>query len=124
MNEGKQRHGCLTTWLVLMIIANSLTAVMYLFASDAIRKNLPNAPVWVFPILAVGGIFNVVCAIALFRWKKWGFFGFVATTILAFIFNLMIGLNIVQVILGLVGLAIMYWVLQIGKEKKGWTQLE
>lgn len=124
MNEMKQRHGCLTAFLILMIIANSVTTILYLFASDTIGKNLPNAPAWVFPVLAVGGIFNVVCAIALFQWKKWGFFGFVATSILAFTVNLMIGLNIVQVLSGFVGVAILYWALQIGKENKGWAHLE
>ena len=72
----------------------------------------------------MGGILNIVCAVALFQWKKWGFFGFVATSILALGLNLTIGLNIFQVILGLAGIAILYGVLQIGNERKGWTQLE
>ncbi len=29
MATQKQRHGCLTTWLILMIIANSMTTLMY-----------------------------------------------------------------------------------------------
>lgn len=124
MSEGKQRHGCLTAWLVLMIIANSGTALMYLFGSAVIRQNLPSAPDWAFPILSIVGIVNVVCSIALFRWQKWGFFGFIATTAAAFVINLMLGLNILQLLTGLVGIAILYGVLQIGKEKKGWTQLE
>jgi hypothetical protein len=97
---------------------------MYLFGSAAIRQNVPSAPGWAFPVLAIGGIVNVVCAIALFQWKKWGFFGFIATAAVAFVVNLMIGINILQALLGLVGIAVLYWVLQMGKEKKGWTQLE
>ncbi len=124
MSEGKQRHGCFTAWLVLMIVVNSLTALMFLFGSAAIRQNLPNAPAWTFPVLAVGCIINVVCSIALFQWKKWGFFGCIASSILAFVVNLAIGLNIIQALLGLFGVAILYGVLQIGKEKKGWNQLE
>jgi hypothetical protein len=38
--------------------------------------------------------------------------------------NLTIGVNIAQGILGLAGVAILYGVLHIGNEKKGWTQLE
>jgi hypothetical protein len=124
MNDGKQRHGCLTSFLVLMIVANSIVATMYLFGSAAIRQSFPSAPGWAFTVLAIGGIVNVVCAIALFQWKKWGFFGFIATTAMAFVVNLIIGVNILQALLGLVGFAILYWVLQMGKEKKGWTQLE
>jgi len=124
MSEGKQRHGCLAAWLVLMIIVNAATALFYLVGSAAIKQNFPSAPVWAFPVLAVVCIANVVCAVALFRWKKWGFFGFIGTSIIAFIVNLMVGVNIVQASFGLVGFAILYGVLQIGNERKGWTQLD
>lgn len=124
MPEAKQRHGCLTAYLVAMIVLNSITALIYIFGTDFIKKGVPNAPTWTLPVLAVGGILNVVFAVALFRWKKWGFFGFVAMSILALCVNLTIGLNIFQIILGLAGIAILYGVLQIGNENKGWTQLE
>ncbi len=124
MGDAKQRHGCLTAWLVLMIIANSLVALMYLFASRAIMQKWPNAPVWAWPLLTVLSLGNVVCSVALFQWKKWGFFGFVGTSILTLVVNLTIGVKIAQALLGVLGAAILYGVLQIGKEKKGWTQLE
>lgn len=124
MNEGKQRHGCLTAWLILMIIVNAATALFYLLGSAAIKQNFPSAPVWTFPVLAVVGIANVVCAVALFQWKKWGFFGFIATSIIAFVVNLTVGVNIVQASIGLVGVALLYGVLQIGKERNGWLQLD
>jgi hypothetical protein len=123
MSDGKQRHGCLTAWLVLMIIANA-AAALYLLGSAAIRQNFPSAPAWAFPVLAVMVIANVVCAIALFQWKKWGFFGFLVTSAVTFVVNLMVGLNILQAILGFAGVATLYGVLQIGKERKGWTQLD
>ena len=107
-----------------MIIVNAATALMYLIGSSAISQNLPSAPGWVFPVLALMGIINVVCAVALLQWKKWGFFGFMGTSAIAFVINLIIGLNIVQDVLGLAGVAILYGVLQIGKERKGWTQLD
>ena len=124
MSDGKQRHGCLTAWLILMIIANSASVLIYLFGSSAMRHEFPSAPGWAFPVLAIVGIVNVICSIALFQWKKWGFSGFIATTVVTFAVNLIIGLNILQVLFGLIGIAILYGVLQIGKERKGWTQLE
>ena len=51
----KQRHGCLTAYLVFMIIANSATGLVYLLASEAIRTAMPNMPVWASPVLIVGG---------------------------------------------------------------------
>ena len=122
--EAKQRHWCLTTWLILMIIANSLTALVYLIASRTIKSNLPNTPDWAMPTLAVVCIANVAFSIVLFQWKKWGFFGLVATGILTLAINLTIGLGIGRALLGVLGVGALYAVLQIGKEKRGWTQLE
>lgn len=124
MTEGKQRHGCFTSYLVLMIITNSLSALLYLVASKVIMRYPPYVPLWVSWVLAVAGIVNVVCAIALFRWKKWGFFGFIGTSIIVAVVNLSVGLNILAVLLGLSGILVLFGVLQIGKERKGWTQLE
>ena len=72
MSEQKKRHGCLTAWLVLMLVANSEAVLIYTLGSAGVRQNYPNAPDWAFPVLEVIGIANVVCVVALFKWKKWG----------------------------------------------------
>jgi hypothetical protein len=107
-----------------MIVANSATALMYLLGSDAIRRTIPDAPGWAFPVLIVFLVFNLVCAIALFQWKKWGFWGFCVSSVVALIVNLVIGLGIGSALGGIIGLALTYGVLQIGKENKGWPQLD
>lgn len=119
----KHRHGCLTAYLVFMIVANSASALIYLLGSETIRRNVPNMPEWAFPVLIVMGIFNLVCAVALFRWKKWGFWGFVASAVVTFFLNLRIGLGLGSALFGLLGVAILYGVLHIGNENKGWSQL-
>ena len=120
----KKRHGCLLAWLILAIVGNAAIAVMYLFMGDMIKQGLPNAPDWVLPVLIVFSIFNLVCAIALFKWKKWGFWGFVGSTIAALMINMYIGVSVQQSLMGLLGIVILYIALQIGKENKGWTQLD
>jgi hypothetical protein len=122
--QQKQRHGCLTAILVVMIIANSASALMYLLGSGFIRQNSPNMPDWAFPVLIVGSLFNLACAIALFKWKKWGFWGLAASSAVVFFINLSIGLALGSAVLGLMGIFVLYGVLQIGQERKGWTQLE
>lgn len=124
MADVKKRHGCLTAWLISMIVANSATALMYLLGAETIRGSFPNAPGWAFPVLIVFSLFNLVCAIALFQWKKWGFWGFCGSSIVAVVVNLSIGLNPAFVFLGLLGVLLLYGVLHIGKENKGWPQLE
>lgn len=120
----KRRDGCLTAYLVFMIVANSATALLYLGGSEAIKRNSPNIPGWTFPVMVVMGSFNLVCAIALFKWKKWGFWGFVASAVVSFCINLYIGVGVGFALFGLLGVAILYGVLQLGKEKKAWPQLD
>ena len=125
----KQRHGCLTAWLVLAILGNSLLALLvaclyFLAGPEVIRRTAPNLPGWAFPFMIAAGIFNVLCAVALFRWKKWGFWGFVATTVLAFAINLYHGLTPTASSTGLLGIAILYGVLNVGKDRRGWDQLD
>ncbi len=123
MTQEKQRHGCLTAWLIFMMIGNSITALIYLLGSQVIKQTLPTIPNWAIPVLGVIAVFNLVCTIALFKWQKWGFWGFLGSTVTTFIINMSIGMGIGQSISGLVGIAILYGVLNIG-ENKGWSQLK
>lgn len=148
MAEAKNRHGCLMTWLVLIIIVNSLTTLSYLiytFGRGMISQVLQgqmlssqmlqiqmllDIPVWVFSLLIALSIFNIVCAIALLLWKKWGFWGFCATSVAMLVVNLSfvsrgIGPVLVSVLTGLLGVLVLFGVLHIGdKENKGWPQLK
>jgi hypothetical protein len=120
----KQRHGCLTAYLVLAIIANSATALLYLLGREAVKRSTPTLPDWAFPVLLVVCLFNLVCAIALFRWKKWGFWGLVASATATLGVNLAIGLGVWSAVGGILAVLILYGVLHIGKNNKGWPQLD
>jgi hypothetical protein len=120
----KQRHGCLTTYLIFMIIANSATAVLHVLLSDDIQQSYPKMPSWGLFAFVFGSLFNLTCAIALLRWKKWGLWGFSISASLVLVLNLMIGVSPVSALGGVLGIAILFGVLQIGKDKKGWPQLD
>jgi hypothetical protein len=124
MDGPKQRHGCLTAWLVLMIIGNGFTAVGTPLMAGAIQQATPNFPAWVVWPIALLALLNVVFAIALFNWQKWGFFGFLLTSLAAFGLNIYAGIGIPQAVLGLLGIVLLYGVLQIGGHRSGWSQLE
>jgi hypothetical protein len=119
----KQRHGCLTAWLTLMIILNSILSLVYL-ASAAGASSESRLPTFALLLLSAVGIANVACAIALFKWKKVGFYGFIGTSAVAFFINISIGLGIGPSLIGLVGIGLLYGVLQIGNEHAGWRQLD
>ena len=122
----RKRHGCLTAWLVLIIVCNSGALVMAYLprGNEAFRQIFG----WAFPVLIVLWLFTLVCAIALFQWKKWGFWGFCVSMVGGFVVELSAGGGGVGLITSLVGLigcvALFYGVLHIGKENKGWPQLD
>lgn len=115
----RARGGCLTAFLIAVMIINPLVAIMYLAMGSTITKNLPDAPGWAMPVLGIFCIVNFVSALALWRWKKWGFYGFVVSSIVALVVNIVIGLPAHQVIAGPVGVIILYALL-----RKVWDQLE
>lgn len=125
-NREKQRHGCVTAWLIFVIIVNSLVSILYLFAGEFIAKN---SEVFISEttILLLGllGLANVVCAILLFSWKKIGFWGFLITSVAALAINLNLGLSSGQTFGGLIGIAILYGILQIKKnDVSTWESLD
>lgn len=122
----KQRHGCVTAWLILMIFANSLSAVIYLFFSDLIIQVIPTeVPESMIIALGITGIFNVLFSVMLFQWRKIAFWGFVATSICSFLINLFNGLGFGQSLAGLFGVAILFAVLQIRKDNVStWENLK
>ncbi|NPA37348.1 MAG: hypothetical protein GXO47_10920 [Chlorobi bacterium] len=125
-NTTKQRHGCVTAWLILMIIVNSAIALLYLFAGDKVAQNFPGGiPKSILILLAVTGILNVVFAILLFKWKKIGFWGFLITGTITAIINFSLGLGVFQSLFGLTGIVILYGILQIKKDNvPAWENLE
>jgi hypothetical protein len=118
---GKQRHGCATAYLILMIVVNAVVGLQN-FRLGIGGNVAPAMPNWPFPVLGLFGVLNVVFAVALLRWKKWGFYGFVACAIVVAVINFMFtGLG---ALLGLTGVAVLYAVLQIGGKRSVWSQLE
>ncbi|MCD4669005.1 MAG: hypothetical protein K8S14_01020 [Actinomycetia bacterium] len=146
--EPKNRHGCLMAWLVWLIIVNSfmiLGGLISPFLLNWSRKIvpsmiIPDIPAWQQYVPIALAVINVVFVVAIILWKKWGFWGYCASSIAGLTVYLVTntgrtaaGINpafggIVPIVLGVVfsilGVLILFGVLHIGKEKKGWTQLK
>ena len=118
------RHGCLTTWLILMLVANAATAIVTPFSVAGMRNaGLQPSPIGI-GVIVICAIANIAFAIALFRWQKWGFYGFAVTTAIALITNLSLGVGIGRTVLGLIGIVLLYWVLNMGGTNKAWPYLK
>ncbi len=98
-----ERGGCLTVFLVLMMIANPIIGVLYLASGDTFKRALPGAPDWALPALGILALVNFGCAIGMWMWKKWGVFGSLVVAAIGFVMNLIIGVNPMQAFMGLGG---------------------
>ncbi|MBC8136254.1 MAG: hypothetical protein H8F28_10235 [Fibrella sp.] len=115
-----QRHGCLTAWLIFIMVVNGILAVATPFLGGIANSGLSAFDIG---FIMVGSLLNIVWAVALFKWFRWGFYGFVATTVVGIVVNLATGTPIAQSTSGLLGVSILYWMLQLGTPK-AWERLK
>lgn len=123
----KTRHGCVTAWLIFMLVANGFSALYNLIFSDIAAQSLPTG-VSTTIIFAIGllGIANVVFAAMLLQWKILGFYGFAASAVIGLVINYSIGIELSYCLLGLTGIAILFGILQIKGDDNisAWDHLE
>ena len=124
--ELRKRHGCVTAWLILMIILNSLVAILYLFGSEIVYKNstsnISETGVLILGIIATG---NLIFSVMLLKWKKWAFWGFTATSVITLSINVTNGHGVGTSLIGLIGVVVLYGILQIKKDEvSAWDNLE
>ncbi|HQA74726.1 hypothetical protein, partial [Flavobacterium sp.] len=76
-------------------------------------------------LLGILGFINLSFAIGLWYWKKWAFYGFALSGFLMFITNLNMGMDFVSSALGMVGVMLLFSILQMKQgETSGWDNLE
>jgi len=131
-----QRHGCLTAWLVVALIANTLclwyacdtiTKIIVYFSRKTVNSALVPALTHDRNILimtAICNVGNILAVIALFRWRKWGAYALYAIPVINLGFRMMAGeRNRIFVILP-IHMLLVYIVLNVGGEKKAWPRLK
>lgn len=113
-----RRGGCLTTWLILNLVANAILAGLYLLyflgASAAGPASTSIPPIY-FLLFALCGLVDVVGAALLLLWKKLGFFLILGAVVAGILVSFPAGLyqtNIVSVFAPLVGVAILYYLMK------------
>ena len=121
MANTKKRNGWLTAWLILIIIVNAVNLLVY--SSGAASQTLETLPGWFTAFAIILSVFNLICIIALFWWKRWGFWGLCASSVILFVVNISMG-EVGLAVASLLGLLILYGLLHAGDKDKGWPQLE
>lgn len=120
----KKRHGCLAVYLGFMMLVGLLGGATYLFAGSYVAVSNPEIPAGLRPVFGLANLLIAVAAMALWRWKKWGFWLFVAIASASALGNTYLTGSIITFLMAPLGVLIMYGVLHIGKERQGWKQLE
>jgi hypothetical protein len=121
----KERHGCVTAWLIFMIVTNSVVLLLNLTWKSLLDPSITDKMARTLVVAAVLNLANIGFAIALLRWKLWGFFGMVVTSVLAFILNLKAGFSPFQALPGLFGIVVLFAFLQMRRnEISAWDLME
>lgn len=116
-----QRHGCFTFLLILTFFGSTVSLLMYFFGSNPTRPTYPNVKYWYFIV----NILDIIFVLALWKWKKWGFWGTLIVCVLSFIINLIIGVKILYVFSSASGALILYGVLRLKTNGvRGWDKLK
>jgi len=99
---GPKAGGCLPIFLVTMLLMITSapaywTGVLYL--GDSGTGVPASRPV----LFVVVGVINLICAIGIWHWRRWGLVGFVVTPLSLFLLNARGTMNFVLVIYAVVG---------------------
>jgi hypothetical protein len=101
----KQHGAVLTGALVIMALHGIFAA--YLYSTGAPVTSRP----WIISLMVVHSLANIVAAVAIFYWKKWGLYVYAASTILALVLGL-ISIGVWSVFYMILPFVILGWILR------------
>jgi hypothetical protein len=107
-NASRERGGCLTVYLLLIVIGSvfslvsafSLNATLQQAAAQGIA--VPTIPSWYAPASILPVILSLVGAVGTWTWKKWGVYVLAASLVLSAVLAVLAG----QIVTGLIALVI------------------
>jgi hypothetical protein len=118
----RQMHGCLTIWLWMIIILNITGTIItvirpYQFADIVL-------PSWYLPVAGADTALVILFAVALLKWRSWGFWGLVAMEGVSVLIAIAESGDYTSIIGGLIGVTILVMLLNLGGEDKAWNHLK
>lgn len=104
----KKRGFGLGLFLILMMIANPLTAFSYFASADMMLELIPHASKTIIYFLGWLCVLNTVFAFAVWHWKKMAILGLYAIVLIIFLINLYLGFGVTGAAPGLIGAVILF----------------
>ncbi|MBD3287280.1 hypothetical protein GF337_00615 [candidate division KSB1 bacterium] len=117
MDKIIERSGCLTMFLITMIIGNSIVALLYLAAMENSSE-----PYWLFPALTALFFLNTTFAIAIALWFKWGIFAFILSNLIILLLSVSFVVRIVTPTLAVIEIIMLFGAVHWGDEQKSWLK--
>ena len=105
----KERGGWLSAWLIL-IIAHSIFAAFLILHLRA-QQNIPSSP-WFWLLLLALAVADIVAAIAIWNWKRWGFVLYAISTVVSIVVGLVLTGSQLIVFHDIIPLAILGYLLK------------
>jgi hypothetical protein len=102
--SGPTRGVWLTSVLLLLFLTNVILAFFYLMV--ALEQIVPSRNAHWAPTLLALATANVVVLVAIWNWRRWGYFGLFGTTTLVFCTNIAQGQTVRNAAIGILGLSL------------------
>jgi len=127
-----KRHGCVTAWLIFVIVVNAFVGLGYILLKDmlpdAMKELSQNKMELTANYFLTEGIVSlalVFCFVQLWQWKKMGFHGMIICTMVTATVNFMANHEWPDFIFSFTGVLIHYLVLQIKiNDQSAWSLLK
>ncbi|MDP5202147.1 hypothetical protein [Flavobacterium sp. DG2-3] len=123
IENSKKRNIILTILLSIFLIADFYTLKTILDSNP--NNDLIDLSEKLNYFYVIFTILDLLFTFFLFKWKKWAFWGTFTISILTFLLNLYVGVEIITSLFGLAGVILLYALLQLrSKNVSGWKNLE
>lgn len=122
MDKIIERSGCLTMYLVTMIIGNSIVGLLYLAACENTASPSSGLPHWLYPALTACFFLNVLFSIAMALWFKWGIFAFILTNLFIIILAVSFSVRTITPTLSLLEIITLFGAIHCGGAQKSWLK--
>ncbi len=124
-NQNNSRHGCLSVYLILLILTTVLTTFGIILFLDEIKGEIPNYSVGLIYITCFSAFIEIGAVYLIFKWEKIGFYGVWFSYMINLYVSDKMGVMDINVILGLIiRFGLLYGILQIkSKGVSGWKNL-
>jgi hypothetical protein len=113
----KKRGGCLSALLIFNLIVSPLSGLVLILGSSTMRDVL-GIPYKVIMLTGILAIVSFVCVIGVWKWKRWGVYGWIGLALLTFLVNTIAGAP-ANGLAGLVGIGLLLLLI-----RPVWHQME